>query len=314
MNVYQDISKFRTMLNSQAYKCSNGNMQIFDMPYMFCTENIYGYLGSFNIANKSVLTTGSSGDQVLYSLLFGAKDVTCFDINPFAKYIFDLKAAFIKTYTYDQFKSQVLGSIYGIDSLLCPEFYKQVCHNVPKISRIFWDKAFAEGLNTGDVIHFSGSYGRSLNYLEYITNKNVYQKLRQVLIAGNYTTKFITTHLQNLAAALQEDKKFDVILLSNIIDYVDCWEGATRKENYDEFNKIVTNLIADYLAPGGIIQLGYSWQTSDKYRSNNRNTLINKFLPSINLKTKPLPGDETLYYACKELSKQADQPQPAPQA
>ena len=63
----------------------------FDVPYIHSNEG--DFYKNLNLQNKSVLTVGSSGDQALYSLLNGAKDVTVFDMNPFVKYYYELKAS-----------------------------------------------------------------------------------------------------------------------------------------------------------------------------------------------------------------------------
>lgn len=64
---------------------------IFGRIYPFTTENIAGYINLFNLDNKSLLTVGSSGDQVINASLFNCQDQTVIDINPFTRYYFYLK-------------------------------------------------------------------------------------------------------------------------------------------------------------------------------------------------------------------------------
>ena len=59
--------------------------------YPFATENISGYIDLFNLKDKSLLTTGSSGDQIINAILKGCKNITLLDINPYAKFYFYLK-------------------------------------------------------------------------------------------------------------------------------------------------------------------------------------------------------------------------------
>ena len=47
--------------------------------YPFTTENIDGYLDLFDLKDKSLLTVGSSGDQVINALVMGCEDVTLYD-------------------------------------------------------------------------------------------------------------------------------------------------------------------------------------------------------------------------------------------
>ena len=63
--------------------------------FPFTTENISEYIKQFDLNDKSLLTVGSSGDQVINAILYGAKDITEVDINPYAKYFYYLKMASI---------------------------------------------------------------------------------------------------------------------------------------------------------------------------------------------------------------------------
>lgn len=72
--------------------------------YTFTTENISGYINYFDFNNKSLLTVGSSGDQILNSFYNGARDITLFDINEYAKYYTYLKISAILSLSYKEFK------------------------------------------------------------------------------------------------------------------------------------------------------------------------------------------------------------------
>lgn len=91
---------------------------IFQRIYPFTTENISGYINLFNLDNKSLLTVGSSGDQVINASLFNCKNQTVIDINPFTKYYFYLKKAAIISLTYQEY----------LDFFLYKD-YPKFCHN-----------------------------------------------------------------------------------------------------------------------------------------------------------------------------------------
>ena len=55
----------------------------FSKIYPFTTENISGYINYFDFQNKSLLTVGSSFDQVLNAYMCGVRDITLYDINPY---------------------------------------------------------------------------------------------------------------------------------------------------------------------------------------------------------------------------------------
>ena len=52
----------------------------FSRIYSFATENVSGYIDHFDFNNKSLLTVGSSGDQILNAFYNGARDITLFDM------------------------------------------------------------------------------------------------------------------------------------------------------------------------------------------------------------------------------------------
>ena len=58
----------------------------------------------FDFQNKSLLTIGSSGDQILNSFYYGARDITLFDINEYSKYYIYLKIAAIISLNYKEFQ------------------------------------------------------------------------------------------------------------------------------------------------------------------------------------------------------------------
>ena len=70
----------------------------FSRIYSFTTENIAGYIDYFDLNNKKLLTIGSSGDQILNAFYNGARDITLFDINEYAKYYVYLKISAISSF------------------------------------------------------------------------------------------------------------------------------------------------------------------------------------------------------------------------
>lgn len=96
---------FSVIMNNAINRCNclkveDGMLQSI---YPFTTENISGYIDNFNLKDKSLLTVGSSGDQVINAILKGCKDTTLLDINPYTKLYYYLKAASIITLNLDGF-------------------------------------------------------------------------------------------------------------------------------------------------------------------------------------------------------------------
>ncbi len=79
--------------------------------YTFTTENINGYIENFDLKNKSLLTVGSSGDQILNAFFYGARDITLYDINEYAKFYVYLKVAAILSLSYVEFQEFFLSVV-----------------------------------------------------------------------------------------------------------------------------------------------------------------------------------------------------------
>ena len=81
-------------LNLAIKRCQQSSYydwQSFFNIYPFTTENIAGYINLFDLKGKSLLTVGSSCDQILNAILMGCSDITLLDINPFVKHYYYLK-------------------------------------------------------------------------------------------------------------------------------------------------------------------------------------------------------------------------------
>ena len=75
----------------------------FDKMYPFTTENISGYIDNFDLEGKSLLTVGSSCDQIYNASLKGCKDITILDICPYTEDYFHLKTSALEELDYDDF-------------------------------------------------------------------------------------------------------------------------------------------------------------------------------------------------------------------
>ena len=84
-------------------------LEDFSKIYTFTTENISDYMKYFDFDGKNLLTVGSSGDQILNSFLCGARDITLYDINPYAKFHVYLKIASILSLNYNEFINFILN-------------------------------------------------------------------------------------------------------------------------------------------------------------------------------------------------------------
>ncbi|MBQ8891373.1 MAG: DUF3419 family protein [Bacilli bacterium] len=99
MNVNDNLNNLSKTINSNEV-----DEYLYNRVYSFSTENISGYIDYFDLKNRSLLTVGSSGDQILNSYLNGARDITLLDVNRYAPYYIYLKIAGILSLTYQEFQ------------------------------------------------------------------------------------------------------------------------------------------------------------------------------------------------------------------
>ncbi|MBE5735760.1 MAG: DUF3419 family protein [Clostridiales bacterium] len=205
----------------------------------------------FDLTGKRVATVGSSGDQALVALQNGAKDVTIIDANAYSRAFIEYKIAMIKNFDYDTTTELLLD----IGGLFHWSVYRKISHDLSEPTRQFWDKIILEqagehvswcdnGFDDMD-IERNMLHSHSTKKISIYQNEANYNKLRNILKSGDFELNFITADVYEFPDELQG--KFDMILLSNIIDYVDI----------ETFGYTVDRLYDNNLNPGGKIQVHY---------------------------------------------------------
>lgn len=209
--------------------------------YPFTNENINGYYSKLDFKGKNVLTVISSGDHILNAILMGALSIDAFDSNRLAKYYSELKIAAIKQLSLEEFvlffynKSLFKMSPYYFDK----KIYLKIREELDYSYRKFWDyvfekykpkKIYRSFLFTDDFLDLKGLI-KANSYLNVDNYAILKEKLQSKKIRVNYHDK----KLQDISNV---NKKFDLIILSNVPAFLD--------EIYDsECLKNFKNLIND---------------------------------------------------------------------
>lgn len=236
-SVQEDIKKAREIIASSKKKFIGFNTDTFI--YRFTNESIELYK-NYLMNRKKVLSVTASGDQILNSILFGSKEIDSFDISRFPKYYFELKKAAIETLTRDEFIDFFVGkhlsslvgfiSCYkGLENDKLKEYYSGFNNNMDKDYKEFWDEifdiydinqVFYSSLFFSDDCHF-----QALNPYLYDNN---YEKLQKNI--KNAKVKHYIGDIRQISGML--NKEYDLVNLSNIINYIDS----------DEYKDILNNL------------------------------------------------------------------------
>ena len=227
--------------------------------YKFTTENIEGYIKQFNLKNRSLLTVGSSGDQVINANFYGCNYVTVVDLNRYTKYYFYLKKASIISLTYEEFLRY-----FSLDedvNRMSINTYKKIRENLRKISLeslIFWDYVYDHfdlSNKCNNLFHYHTDELSNINLFNpYLNNEYNYNAEKEII--NNLKIKFINADI------LKSDKiftweKFDNINLSNIYSYA----YNDNRFKLMEFKKGVNSLV-ERLNDNGTMLVTYLYGTS----------------------------------------------------
>ena len=99
MTTKEKVEEAKKVMNKRNYRFRTDFSKI----YPFTTENIDGYMPYFKLKDRSLLTVGSSGDQVINAIFAGCKDITVIDICPFTKEYYELKKAALLSLSREEF-------------------------------------------------------------------------------------------------------------------------------------------------------------------------------------------------------------------
>ncbi len=222
---------------------------VFMRIYSFPTENISGYIDYFDLKNRSLLTVGSSGDQILNAYFKGCRDITLIDINPFANYYINLKIAGILTFTYQEFQTfffRWTEQGFNINRFNLDLFHK-LSNNLKAIdydSFYFFDKIltkYSKAKICDYLMNDEQSNSKIIKkFNNYLESEDSYNYLKNIL--KDIYFKFIFCNIFDF----KSDLKFDNIFLSNLCTRIGIFElkSLLEKLNSNNLNENGSMLIA----------------------------------------------------------------------
>jgi len=223
--------------------------------YTFTTENISEYIKYFDLNNKSLLTVGSSGDQILNAFFSGARDITLYDINPYAKYYVYLKIAAILSLDYIEFQNFFFK--HGLEEyynkkMFSKDLFNKIKPNLRLLdyeSFLFFDELFSlyDRYDIRDYL-FDDDENRNIvikSFNSYLKSEESYNNLKSILKQINF--KYINGDIfkDNIKG------QFDNIFLSNL-----CTITSLEK-----LKELLQKLDMNNLRESGSILIGYLWDT-----------------------------------------------------
>lgn len=241
----------------------------FSKIYPFTTENISGYISNFQLKNKSLLTVGSSGDQVLNAIAEGCKDISVIDVNPYTKYYYYLKAAGIialnKEEFFEFFRYKDYPFVFNDNkNVFRNDLYQKILpalEVLDKESFLFWNSLFTK-FSGREVRRYLFQADEEQN--KTITSCNLYLQSEEKYhdLKSNLET-IVPTFLKGNILQYPLDKNYDNIWLSNIGSYLT-----------EEDIQKVAETFPNHLADNGQLLISYLYETT-------KNTIYQNNWPSI---------------------------------
>lgn len=267
-NVHDDYLKTINEINRKTKSLMHPQFTENSFLYPFTTENLSGYVSKLNVKNKDVLTVTGSSDQMFNLIFFGAKSVSNFDLNRNTYYLSNLKLAALKCLSYNEFLNFFSGSedsnidvlfqkrINDNNNVFDYNTYLRVRKNMDPISACYFDFMYSYYNNNGVDLYRNLCVNANIHSAiinnDYLKNEDNYNKTKELI--DNTTIKYYQKDLLNLHSLSEQ---YDVILLSNIYDYLTSdWNGIISAE---EFNSYIEQNLSNLIRQNGIISLSYQY-------------------------------------------------------
>lgn len=251
--------------------------------YSFTTENISGYLKFFDLKNKSLLTVGSSGDQILNAYFFGARDITLIDINEYAKFYIYLKISAIISLNHKEF--QEFFFIHDIKSNYNKNvFSKELFNKIKSTLRIldyesylFFDELFSlfqPKIIRNRLIEDDEKRVKTItNFNTYLKNEENYNILKNKI--HSITFKYINEDIYKTNL----NHTYDNIFLSNLCGFVSIEKTKELVKKLDNNNlNINGKMLIAYLYEIKFNENNYMDNWSSIYKMPITRKLLQKYI------------------------------------
>ena len=223
--------------------------------YFKSNEFLNELFKNVDLKDKNVLTVVGSGDQSFLCYENGAKSVDLFDINKLAIYYY-----YIRIWVIENFNT------YYPDQNLDKNYIKELLKYVnPKTEEemqayLYWSRYVNTYFIKNGSLFFKSSF---MNDIDIDGLKTIKERLK---------TRSFTTYNLDISKPWNHDKKYDVIIVSNISDYVlrDNHSFCVYRDNLD-------NLLED----NGIIVCSRIHSSCSFEKETFRDKFIRKSFPRI---------------------------------
>lgn len=205
-----DVLKTKKMILSN-------NEKDYKKLYFKSNENLPELFSNFSLKDKDVLTVLASSDQYFYSYYLGAKTVDSFDNNKLAEYYHYIRKWLLqyKKQFYPN-KEDIVKSTQWIYDLLC----LVKCESQAEMDAFNYWSRFIESIPAyfgKELFYFSEHYDSTIEDIS---------SLNKILANKNLVFKH-----QDISKEIDKSKKYDVVILSNILEYLTSDDIKESRDN-----------------------------------------------------------------------------------
>lgn len=174
--------------------------------YAKSNEDLKSLFKNFSVKDKNVLSVLASSDQVFAAYYLGAKSVDTFDLNYLTEYYYYLRKWLM------EYKGELYPDLDRVmeDSTWISELLELVnCFGVKEeLAYKYWS------LYTEQTVGRIGASIFKFSWVEYDNVVNDVLQMRELL-----RNKELNFTQENISETIDKSKKYDVIILSNILEY-----------------------------------------------------------------------------------------------
>jgi len=257
-------------ITDQCYAASNENL-----------KEVFAHILSKNKTISKAAVVGSSGDQLLNCLYKGVKDVTLIDKNPMAEAVTELKLSALKNLNYIEFMN-----FWNMHKVLDYKLYQKLSYSLSDKAKMFWDNIMLEmqpsnGYDILDSIFQRDSFwckGYDVRGSEFYKRRFKYNRMQKILNKNDYKITYIVSDLEGFSDNLKG--KYDLIMLSNIFDYVDT----------TPFFEVINKFKDNNLEEGGVVQILYDFDRSTYFPFvSSFKDMVDEFIDKDNVYSRWVP-------------------------
>lgn len=249
------------------YNVSNRDIHEKNSPiYIATTGNAKDAMKLYKNINTA-LAVGGMGIYGYELALNGAKIIDLFDINELQKLYYDIVNATIIHLEYEDLINHftlrhLKNKNDNIKDLISFELYEKVRDYLQYETKYVYDYLY-KNFQSQDLFLSSLYRAEYLLETEYLKkfasfyNKEEFYKLQKILKNKECEINYHCISLQNLPEAM--NKKYDLIVLGNILQYYQSMEYLNTPERVKKF---IANSLSNLLTQNGKIQVNYGFETA----------------------------------------------------